>query len=260
MIWLVALGLAALEIRVTCRNMNAIYNGMGAIDSVWERTAQAPMRYRVLVPWMVGWLHGKERTIAYLAIKMALLALTLAGTWAYLGESGALAFAALLASTMEFDYWDQYAELLGVLGCMSGNPWLTALGALAWGLSRETAVMAPAVSYLACGNLYGAVGPLALAIVRLTQGETTLYCPRWMWCYNVEDLRKAIGHLDYAPLYSLLWSVVCVGILWPTLPRPFLATRALPLAWLGAGWILARARETRVFLPTALWMAASVVR
>ena len=35
-------------------------------------------------------------------------------------------------------------------------------------------------------------------------------------------------------------------------------TAVMALAWLVAGWTMARARETRVLLPCALWLVAAV--
>jgi len=159
LIWLVAIGIATLELRATCGNMRSQFNGYGAIDSVYSRSAKAPMRYRVLVPWILGWMkHSKSRVGIYLCGKILLLGATLWASSIYLGQMGALAFAALLATTVEFDYWEQYIEILGILGCLSSHVWVVALAAIAWGMSRETVLIAPALTWFAQGSLWGIAG------------------------------------------------------------------------------------------------------
>ena len=147
--------------------------------------------------------------------------------------------------------------------------WLAVAGGLVWGLSRETALLAPVVGLLAGGwwcGLAGLAGLVVMGLVRLRQGRAVLYCERWtLYVYNLRDLSLAGKRKDVGPWLSLGWMVatvfLCVGMweygsvgVWAcggVLAR----TRWVMMAWLGAGWLMGRARETRVFLPCALWMA-----
>jgi len=267
----VSLVLAALEWRVVKGNVGAVWNGWGAVEGTLRRRNRAPMRYRVLVPWMLA-LLGKvglgTGLWQYEVLKVGLLAGALWVAEALLGTVGMLALAVLVASTFEWDYWDCYGELLGVglilLAGERGTWWLAVAGGLVWGLSRETALLAPVLGLLAGGWWCGAaalVGPWAMGLARLYQGKAGLYCERWtLYVYNLRDLALAGKRKDVGPWLSVLWTVatvfVCVGV-WEcggVMDR----TRWVMLAWLGAGWLMGRSRETRVFLPCALWMAGVI--
>lgn len=244
-------------------NMATMYNGLGATASVLDRTADAPMRYRVLVPWLLAPIPRRLRAWVYVAIKAALIyGALLTASW-HLEPSALLVLAVLILAAVQFDYWDNYAELFGLGLCLSGDPILVWCGGIVWGLSRETALLAPIVGLLTLGPigaLAGVTGPLALQFVRVQQGKAPLYCARWTWaCYNLPDLRAAWRSCDGGVPLSLLWTAAALLAL--ALPAPdaaLNATRPLILAWLAAGWLMARARETRLFLPTALWIAGSL--
>jgi len=259
---LVAVVVGMLEWRVVARNVGTRFNGYGAMGGVLARSSPAPMRYRVLVPWVVGWLPaGKGRAVAYQAAKVGLLAGALGVAEVHLGRMGMLGLAVIIAGTLEFDYWDQYAELVGLGLCLMGVPWAAAVGGVVWGLSRETAGLAPVVAGLAGGwpaGLAGLAGPAALGVVRLVQGRAVLYCERWTWrAYNVGDWKAAWERMDPGPLFSL---GLCVGMVWAAVTGGHLlegalgATRWVGLVWVVMGWTMGRGRESRLFLPCALWI------
>ena len=267
---IVALALGVLEWRVVRGNVGAQWNGYGAMAGTLDRSNAAPMRYRVLVPWL--WAPFRRWSIErgvlmYQVLKVALLAGALVVAERLLGRAGMLALAVLVAVTFEFDYWDCYAELLGLglvlWGAQRGAPVAVAVGGVVWGLSRETALLAPAMGLVAGGGWMGLAaltGPAALGLVQLVQGRADLYCERWtMQAYNVPDLALARERADVGPALSVAWMVATVAVVLlgrGVMPAALARTAWSSLAWLAAGWTMARARETRIFLPCALWLAA----
>lgn len=270
-----AAALTVLDWWRTLPNVGAVWNGYGALCAVLGRRGYAPMRYRVLMAWLFrfGTVLRPEwmlTPIQYQLLKGGLIWAGLAVAQQLVGV-GALPFlVVLLALLLEFDYWSSYAELLGVglvlLGSGSGQVGLVVLGAVVWGLSKETAAAAPALGLLA-GGLLGAIGglagPLALAIVRRVQGRGALYCARWtLREYNVPDLGVAVERRDVGPLLSLVWSVATVAamvVVARSGAGPLQATAPAAGTWILAGWLMARARETRVFMPTVFWIVAAAV-
>lgn len=264
----VAMVLGVLEWRVVKANVGARWNGYGAIVGVLRRDSDAPMRYRVLVPWLMRVCRCRS-VVVYQMIKTMLLACALVVGERLLGVGGMLMLAVLVATTFEFDYWDCYAELLGV-GCVllageTGDWRLAVAGGVVWGLSKETAVVAPGLGLLAGGwwfGLAGLSGPVVMGLVRIVQGRADLYCERWTWrAYNLRDLRLARERWDVGPWCSILWTVVTVGAMiveGRVTTGVMERTAGMAGVWLVAGWLMARARETRVFLPCALWMAAEM--
>jgi hypothetical protein len=265
-----ALGL--LEWRVVARNRGTPYNGIGAVLGTLEQENDAPMRYRVLVPWLAfAWARALDGlglyplfpVWLYQVVKTAMVTGSLAIVEALAGPVAMGLAAVLVASTFEYDYWSSYAELVGVGLILLGRPWSVGLGALVWGLSKETAVLAPVVAYAAGGNVsLGMLGPGLRILVRLVQGPATLYCERWTWrAYNVPDLRQAWARQDAGVALSVAWTVVTVAAVgWLVWRGEGVVARTAPvaLAWVGAAWVVARARETRVMLPTVIWLAAAL--
>ena len=268
----VAAALGALEWRVVRKNVGVEWNGYGAIPGVWKRDSDAPMRYRVLVPWVLAVLARVFRfrvcPVHYQVVKTVLLAGALAVAEVLLGRRGMLGLAVLVAVTFEFDYWDCYAELLGVglvlWGC-EGRVWAVMVGAAVWGLSRETAGIAPALGLVGGGlwcGVAGLAGPVVLGIVRLVQGKAVLYCERWIQItLRISDLALAGAREDVGPWVSVGWTMATVAAVVlgrEAMPAALARTAGIAPVWLAAGWLMARARETRVFLPCALWLAAIV--
>lgn len=271
-----ALALGCLEWRVVRGNMGAVWNGYGAVGGTRARVLKAPMRYRVLVPWLVGWIPEPVRLWAYQGVKMSLVAGCLLLGAALLGRAGMALLAVLVAVTFEFDYWDGYAELLAVELILLGSPWSMALGGVVWGFSRETALLAPVLIFLASGwDVFACVplvvwlaGPVALGAARFVQGPARLYCERWtLRVYNLPDLARSVERADVGPWLSLLWTgavLAAAGVLlvagWSgRVGGAWWRTALVAPVWIVAGWTMARVRETRVLLPSAVWMVAAVV-
>ena len=259
----VFLGLCALEMRATSHNLGLPWNGIGAVPGVRDRTAKAPMRYRVLVPWLLRLAPVRWQALGYFLVKWAIMALAVLAARPLVGVLGMTVLALLMAVTFEYDYWDGYAELLGVALVLSGEPGAVLLGAALWALSRETVWLAPILAFAGSGAILGAValvGPLVWCLVRLRQGRAEMYCHRWtLRTYNAADIRAMRERVDVGLIVSFAWCLaVLVVVLWADLPPVLDRTRALALVWIVAGWVLGRARETRVFLPSALWLAGGL--
>ena len=262
---LLSLAVGGLEWRALFYNSHSPYNGLGAIPGTLTRDNAAPMRYRVLVPWMLAPVPERWRGWLYQPVRTLLFFFALVAVEQLLGMRAALVVALLAASVIEYDYWDCYAELLGVALCLSNNVILVALGAALWGLSRETAALAPILALVASGpaaGLMALTGPTAVALVRAVQGHADLYCERWTFrVYNLTDLRAMRRDRDITPLVSIAWTVATVAVVLfgrGAMPGPLARTAPLAMVWIAAGWMMARARETRVFMPVALWLAGAV--
>lgn len=249
-----AVVLGLLDWRVTRRNMGAPYNGYGALGGTLWRVNASPMRGRVLMAWLVGWLPEPARVVAYLVAKWGLCWGVLAVYASLAGPVACLVLAGLIACTLTFDYWDGYAELLGICLCLTGRPGAAVVGSVVWGLSRETVLLAPVLAWP-----WGLVGVLVRGLTMVWQGAAPLYCERWtLRALNVPDVKAMWRRLDDHMLMSLLWTVATPIVMLGSLPEPFARTAWAPAVWIVAGWLLARARETRVFLPAALWLAAGI--
>ena len=260
---LIWISLIALELRVTRRNINNWATGYGSMAATLERNSKAPMRYRVLAAWTVGRLPLRYWPGGYMSLKYLLMGAALFIAYPLLGLAGVAVLAVLTASTFEYDYWDCYAELAAVGLILYGEPWAVLTGAVLWGLSKETVFLAPALALFAGGlhcGLIGLAGPLMFLLAMVIQGKAKLYCKRWTArVYNAADLRIAWAVKDSGMLLSLTWMIAAVLVaLFGKLAHPFAGTAWLGLGWFVAGWTLARARETRVFLPAALWIASGV--
>jgi len=260
---LIWISLIALELRVTRRNVNNRYTGYGSMAATLERNSQAPMRYRVLAAWTVGRLPLRYWMDGYMALKYGLMGAALFIAYPLIGLAGVAVLAVLMAATFEFDYWDCYAELAAVGLILYGEPWAVLLGALLWGLSKETVFLAPALALFAGGlycGLIGLAGPLLFLLVMVVQGKTKLYCERWTArVYNAHNLGIAWARKDFNTFLSIAWTLAAVVVaLSGKLAQPFASTAWLGLGWFVAGWTMAIGRETRVFLSAALWIAAGV--
>ena len=131
-----------------------------------------------------------------------------------------------------------------------------------WGLSRETVLLSLPIRVMVMGG-YGypvVPGLIAFGIVRAIQGRADLYCERWSFFkYNISDLKACIEAEDTGPIMALLWVAATIAVVvWGRLPEPLASTWMFPLVWLGAGWLMGRAREVRIFLPCAIWIAATI--
>jgi len=245
------------------------YNGYGAITDVNERNAAAPMAYRVLVPWVFVLLRKipiirEFRPVGhvYEPLKLISLFAILAILNYFFGTVAALIFAAIITSTFFFDYWDWAFEAIGIVGAMSGNPYLFISGTILWALSKETAPLAPLIFFAVTGDIYiSIVGAILCAVsmlgVRMYVGKRELYCPRFMWNVNWHDIMVSLKN---SPLF--LSEIVMAMIITFLTIFCFIVNPQVyglyAIALLVAGWTMARAAESRVFAGCLIFVAVTL--
>jgi len=254
------------ESRITAFNNNVRWNGYGSMLYVLRGEAQAPMQYRVLIPWL--WkLFGKRGKPAYNFIKGIGLWLALYGFAMFCEVAGVeplvgvLFLAAVIPATFLFDYADCYYEFgfLAIAYTLSigyvadfNLVWLIVLTFLAT-INRETGVFIP-IGYLILNG--GIVGTIALGatwlvsyiIPRLYYGRKGRYCGAVMFKENWKFLSKhfSVYHIVYFGL--MLW-VIGSMVFYPLWYGPalmtilFLVVLHIPSLW----------HETRVFTPALLY-------
>lgn len=246
-------------------NYGARWNGIGAIEETLAKTTQAPMAYRVLVPWIVGAARklGAPILETYQVLKVILMAGAFMAVHLAWGWETALVTAIILVATFQYDYWDWAPEMIGISLAIAGVFPLAIAGAVIHALSRETAMLIPLAYYLSTNNLPESLALLfvvgmILALVRFLQGKHPLYCDRWMVKRNLEGI-KAIRNMRPFWLSGTFISLVICG-----LAAAFsLATGALaiiPLALIVSGWTMAVAEESRVFSSVIPWVAYACIR
>jgi len=253
-ILLATLVVGLVELQVSRDNLGAAFNGYGALGSTWHRENQAPMRYRALMAWLLGWMpDGRIRLVLYLLVRALMLATTLFLAEVVLGDWRWMALAIVV--TARYDYWEHYPELIGILGILSGNPWWAAIGAVGWGLSRETAWAALPMA-AATGQWWALLALPALVSVRIGQGKAKLYCDRWtFWSINWPDLKAAWERFDPYPMFAIMWSIASLIVpLYGDMPLALQRTAWVAPVFVVTAWTLARPREIRILLPTAIWM------
>jgi len=231
--------------------MNSQWNGYGAIESVQNKTAAAPMIYRVLFPWLIG----KPTMAKYQALQVTFITGALLSVYLAWGLPVMLVSAVLITGTFLFDYWDWSAELIGFSLALVSFP-LAVLGVILHGLSRETAPLVGLVYALHFQDINGGlvlsfVGFAVLVLVRRVQGKQRLYCDRWMYKRNLAELKKP--HLGN-PYFSIGLTVLSLWGAWGRLDG------LIVLPVIGAGWLMAVAAETRVFIPLIPYAAYGLIK
>ena len=241
---LLALCLARVQYMATKFNQNARWNGRGAIPSVLDRSAKAPMAYRVLAAWTIG-----RRVNLYQPFQFFLIWIALYSVWLAWGLNVLLITSILLVATFWYDYFSNWSELIGLSLALVSFP-LALLGVAIHGLSRETAPLCGLAYALHSGDWLGgciisAVGFVVLWLVRKIQGEYLLYCDRWMIKKNIAMLKE----LKPAVLISVLFCLLALAGAWGRWDG------LIPLMLIGAGWTMAKGDETRVFSAALPWVA-----
>lgn len=253
-------------------NYGTPYNGLGAAEGTMQRVLPAPMAYRVLVPWLVGMGErlGLPRLEVYEALKIALVAGALWSVEQAWGWAVAIVTAGLLVATFNYDYWDWAAEMMGVQLALTGRMELALVGVVIHALSRETAWLDGLAFGLAGGELWQAgvvfvVGWGVLIAVRLWAGKHELYCERWMWQENVAAVRAWWQGRPWW-LSDIAMSVWVCGLAVAGAVRCQVdgcqvsgVAGWLVVLFLGAGWLMAKAEETRVFSVVLPWAAAFIL-
>lgn len=243
------------QMGLSATNYNALYNGYGVIDLVNKREIKAPMAYRVLVPWLVGWIETtfkvkKEyRVIVYQNIKMLFVMLA---AWSVIHVYGIviclLTFTILLL-TIQFDYWDWPIELAAVVLASGGHFVPALIVALLFALSRETAPITALIYFVATLDILGSlvilmVTLLVMVEVKKTIGDRPLYCKRFMFYDNLKLYKNFFKWkpILYSPI--TVTAVLTLGSLISVIINP---QYWYVLILLVAGWILAKADEPRIF-------------
>ena len=245
--FLLALCLTRVQYMATKFNQNARWNGRGAIPSVLDKTADAPMVYRVLAAWTIG-----KRVNLYQPFQFILIWLALYSVWLVWGMNVLLITCVLLVATFWYDYFDNWPELIGLSLSLVSFP-LALLGVAIHGLSRETAPLCGLAYALHSGDWIGggiisATGFAILWLVRRIQGKHPLYCDRWMIRKNLSLLKS----LNVGALISVLFCLLALAGAWGRWDG------LIPLALIGAGWTMAKGDETRVFSAALPWAALFV--
>jgi hypothetical protein len=237
---------------LSARSMNSRWNGYGAIASVQAKIADAPMAYRVLVPWLIG----KPSMAKYQALQVTFITGALYSVYLAWSLPVMLITAGLLTCTFFFDYWDWTIELIGFSLALVSLP-LALISVIIHGLSRETAPLVGLAYALRFhdwlgGLLVALIGIAVLQFVRFVQGKHPLYCDRWMWRRNLRELKTPhMGSPYFSAGLSLLALVGAWLAGWDGLIVPIV---------LGAGWLMAVAAETRVFIPVLPFAALALLR
>jgi hypothetical protein len=287
-----AAALVLLEFRASQGNVGVTFNGLGATDGALNRSSHAPMRYRVLVPWLLWPFSRLVRLRVYVIIKALLIFFSLVAVRPLVSDLGLAVFAIALTLTFEFDYWDCYVEVIAVCLLLTGEPVYALIGTTLWALSKETVLIAPVVGFFAGGPMVALAslpGLLVWWLMHKRQGKASLYYPRWearwqrlrawrnakdkpalpiYWAiglaivligvYNPADLKMAPKRRDAGPFISVLYTLFVVIVALLNRDPALSGTIWLALVWPLAGWTLVRARETRVMLPSAIWLAMAL--
>ena len=253
-----------IDFKMTRGNMQVPWNGHGAVRSVLDGVAKAPMRYRVLVPWLVA--PAKDALVRYLYVKWWSILFATFASFTYFLKLGVdpylctslLALFMLLSAI--YDYADAYLEigLLASAFLFIGNS-LVVVMVLTFvaALNRETAVVIPlavALEGWVLGTvLVGGCFWVGYAIPRLKYGKAERYCEFFTFKRNwqtIKESRKVPLLLnEYFHFALLLTAVVIVYSL--SLGSLTPVETALGLLFVGL-LIPTMWREIRVFAPTML--------
>lgn len=246
-------------------NYGAPWNGAGAIAGVVNRNTQAPMVYRVLVPWLAYGLRklGMPLLTAYELVKIILTGCALWAVEYAWGLGVALIVAVILPATFLFDYWDWAAELLGLCLCLSGDLWLALVGIWVWGLSRETVLIGGPAYYLATGDWLGAIAltsasVIMLSAVHLVQGPHKRYCDLYFWKANLIAVKNIREWERPGWMSSIVISLILMAI--ALAAAPFSGWKGLLVPVLvGFSLVFGKIQETRIFTNVLPWVGYAVI-
>lgn len=197
-----------LDWRLTSHNWGVIWNGIGCVDSVCSGEAQQPMAYRVLVPWLTGFIGDK--VVCYTLLRWFSIWFGLFGSWLFYGGDQllvALVAVYFMVSAL-YDYTDGYLEVgfygLSLWMYMVGMYWLIPVVLLVATLNRESSVFMLAFPFVF--DVWW-VFPFVLVafgvgymVPRLLYGKRARYCPFNMISRNIAGMREMFK--DWRVLYS----------------------------------------------------------
>jgi len=240
------------------------WNGFLTVKAIIEKRIQAPMRYRVLIPWLMK--RSPTSLTMYEFWRVILLWVALLCVASYWGGVVAVIWLVFVMSAQIFDTWCYTSETIGITLALMGNPIGAALGIFVHGLSRETVLINGFVYWLATGDVAGglALSALAFAVfygVRWYQGHADLYCDRFRILDNIHYLllkkstraKEADTLLFYAPyLHVILIALSLYGA--------YLTGRigfVVPVMVL-ASVTMGKMNEYRLSLAVAVWAAYAI--
>jgi len=267
---LIAFALFIVDWRITRDNMNVPWNGFGCVRNVIKGTAQLPMQYRVLVPWLTVLLgFGEVYRWAYMTVKYLGMLVMLYGFHWYLGQLGVDAdlgtaiLAGIVPLTMQYDYADAYWEIgllaIGIGLILGGESiWLLMLITFMACLNRETSAVilaALAVLYLGLTMRFGFISLLVGASVllpRLLYGKKTRYCHWNLIPRNLKEIRQHPSLLNGYTHTVVLLAAFAITSIAGLMPNNFLPV-VISVALVSVALLIPSMwNEPRVFLPTLL--------
>lgn len=259
--------------RVLHNFYTAPWNGLGAVEGTIQKTADAPMVYRVLVPWVIALIEKVvndppkrvvPRLTLYLLVKWGLMTVSLVTVHLILGPVFALGAALYWLMTVQFDYWSLYAETMAFAMVLSGQTELAVIGVIIAAMSRETSFVLPVIFAFVVPTsmwpnmvLVFSVWIATVASVREYQGKHDLYCARVMVLENL-DMNETLRQPHRRYYLAVGWGMILLSvlILFHTLPEPFNSTKWVPVVISALGFGAGFVHEPRIFTVSMLWYVA----
>jgi hypothetical protein len=261
------------QFRICKPNYNNPYCTFGAIDNINKRVTYAPMSYRVLNAWIIRLIESfvpqmkQQRLMVYELLKMVSMVFALSCVEYALGLERALLVATMIPVTFQFDYIDCYYELAAFAAALSGNWQLTLFAGMLLAFERETAPLIPITFYLVTGDGQHTLGiiwviALVMLCIRLYVGYKKLYCDRFMYKRNWQNLKDwftkpySVMLIDHRIL-SLILSILTI---WYICSGQVIIAAPMPLVVILLSYTMGIAAETRILMPLTLWLAMGIIK
>ena len=240
------------------------WNGFLTVKRTLDKSIQAPMVYRVLVPFLMR-RNPKSLTL-YDSIRLVLLWIALLCVSAYWGSTTAFVWLVFVMSAQIYDTWCHTGEAIGVTMALMGLPVGALLGTFIHGLSRETVLLNGFIYFVATGDILWSAIIAAFSAcvffgVRWYQGKHELYCERVMIKHNIKYLlkqEKPSGKEADIPLfYAPYLNVILIAV---SLYGAYLSGwvgLVVPL-YVAATFTFGKINEYRLNLVPAMWAAGVI--
>ena len=238
------------------------FNGFLTVNETNNKSTNAPMVYRVLIPWLMK-LTPFRGVVAYEFWRTFLLWLALVLVAGYWGHFAAVVWLVFVMSAQMYDTWCYTGETIGITLALTGNLPAAMLGAFVHGLSRETVLINGFVYWLATGDTPGAVilvlwSGCVFLYVRHKQGKKPLYCDRFMIARNWRILtRRETPKVEGADVPFFYGAWINIGIIILSLVGAYYSGRigwTVPVIVLSTV-TMGKINEYRLQIPVAVWAA-----
>ena len=240
------------------------WNGVLTVSGTLDKSIQAPMVYRVLVPFLMR--RNPKSLNTYEFIRLVLLWVSLLCVSAYWGASTAVVWLVFVMSAQIFDTWCYTGEAIGVTMALLGNPIGALLGTFIHGLSRETVLINGFVYFLATGDFLWSVAITVFSLtvffgVRLYQGKHPLYCERIMLKHNISFLLKQEStrskESDVPLFYSPYLNMILIAV---SLYGAYLSgyIGLVVVVYVACTFTFGKVNEYRLNLVPAMWAGAVI--